>query len=210
MAAPWIIGIAFCVAWLLAVFTVWRTGWNRVCPRLAGWMAISAFQAILTTCAGPLPSASWTLHVWVPIEGLVMLALGFAIIEALPLASIGALAGACATALPLSWILVPSQTGWYRAFLAFREWWYLSAAIVMLFHVVALLLWPKRMPPAIYRAQCILTAALISSASVGPIITATGTQWISARAVYRTVMIVCCVRWTMLAPRMRRAKSSAA
>src|ERR1039458_4237152 len=207
--AVWILGIAFCAAWITAVYVVYRTGWNRICPRLAGWMTISALQSVLTTCAGPLPSASWTLHVWVPIEALVMIALGAAIVEAFPLMAISALLGASLVALPISWLLFHAQTGWYSAFLDVREWWYLAAAIAITFHVVTLMLWPRKLLPAVYRARCILMMALIASACIGPIITVTGEQWISARSVYRVIMTLCCVRWAMLAPRMQMAKYSA-
>lgn len=172
---------------------------------MAQWMAVSTAQAVITTAAGVMPSDWWALHVWAPMEVLVLIAFGMAAVEAMPGAHGIALLGSGIVALPLAWIVVPADAGLYPAFLQAREWLRLTVALAMTAHVIGLFIHPEPFPPAVYRARCILAAAAVANAAIAPIMASTPQEWISARAIYRAAIILCCVRWAMLAPRMRQA-----
>ena len=205
MAWYWSISALYCLTWLAVTFAVWVTGWHHIRPNLSAWISVSAIQAVLTTAGGASPTAQWTLYVWLPLECLAVALLGLAAVEAMPAGRASSLLGSALAALPLAWLLTPDTGGWYSAFLQFREWVFLTAAISVGANVIILFAHPVSLPPAVYRANCIWAVALTAAAVVGPIITLTGNEWINARCVYRTVMTICCFRWAMLVPRMRLA-----
>lgn len=206
MAPYWLISIAYCGAWAWTVSTVWRTGWHRICPNLSAWMLASCLQAILTTIGGASPSAAWTLHIWLPAECLVLLAAVASLIEAMPLARGSSVLMGCAVAWPLALALMPRCDNWYSGFLQFREWVWLSIALSLYIGLASLFRRPVRLAPAQYRAWSIWAIVALATTSIGPLVAATGLQWLSTRSVYRAIMILCCARWAMLRPRMLLAK----
>jgi hypothetical protein len=94
--------------------------------------------------------------------------------------------------------------GWFPAFLCIREWVWLGIALSL----AAFCLWRWWRPrpdtaPAAYRMLLVWCALAIATAAVGPVVSATGRQWLSARAVYRTLAAVCCLTWAQMGPRLR-------
>lgn len=200
-----LLDIMFCMGWYLSSQTVWGTGWWRTSRNFCGWIAASTIQSVAVTLAGPHPSAWWQIRVWIPIEVVVLVLLGFAVVDAMVLCRAATLLGAAIAAVPIMWMAVPSTGGWYSAFLQFREWLMVAAALAMTVHVAQLMLHPKALPPAVYRSRCIWAILLIALATTGPIARSYDSTWVTARGLYRGIATLCCMRWWMLGPRMRQA-----
>jgi hypothetical protein len=209
VVAYWLLNVLFCLSWCLLSFVVWRTKWTKVWPRLTTWMVASAAQAVLTTSAGSFPSQWWTFNVWTVSESLVMVLLGLAAVEAMPAGRAVSLAIAGAVSVPIAFLATYCDGSLYSSFLRCREWLYLMVAIGVGVHVIRLFAKPVPLIPGTYRALCILVVAVATTAGVGLIQVhrPDGLDFIAVRSVYRSIMILCCIRWAMLAPRMRKASS---
>lgn len=201
----WGLSIAFCCAWVAVALTVYRSRWYRVAPWFCVWVWIQTVQAILTTAAGMFTATWWTLRVWAPVEMLSLLALCSLCAEIFPrrLAIITGIAAI--VTVPLARGMRPPGPGWFATLVAFREWLWALVAIALLIHI-ALLLWdPVTLAPGAFYSWCILAIYALAMVATGYVISATKTEWLSARATYRAISILCCIRWVMLAPRWRRA-----